>query len=179
LERLRALPQIDLPGMYLRLENVIEAIGALPLAAAARSREEARTAAPEEAPPSPLTLAYWRALAADFWGELRGLVRVQRLDRVEPMPLSPEQDFFLRENVKLRLLDARLALFARDQATYRSELLQVCAWLERYFDGNENSVRNSLQTLRQLAATEIRVERPRLDESPSAIERFRAEREQR
>jgi uroporphyrin-3 C-methyltransferase len=104
-------------------------------------------------------------------------VRIQRLDRVEPALLSPEQDFFLRENIKLRLLDARLALFARDQSTYRSEIEYSRAWIERYFDGNERIVQNSLQTLRQLAAVEIVTELPGLNESLSAIKRFRAERE--
>ncbi|MDR0379170.1 MAG: uroporphyrinogen-III C-methyltransferase, partial [Candidatus Accumulibacter sp.] len=110
LERLRALPQLDLPGMYLRLESVVDAVGTMPLAVNARSRDTQRTAPPEKLPPAPLSLDYWRALATDFWRDLRGLVRIQRLDRVEPALLSPEQDFFLRENIKLRLLDARLAL---------------------------------------------------------------------
>ncbi|MDR2614724.1 MAG: uroporphyrinogen-III C-methyltransferase [Candidatus Accumulibacter sp.] len=178
LERLRALPQLDLPGMYLRLENVIDALGTLPLAVSARSGGERREASPESSS-SLLSLTYWRALAADFWRDVRGLVRIQRLDRAAPMLLAPEQDFFLRENIKLRLLDARLALFARDQSTYRNELGQSCAWIERYFDGNDKAVQNSLQTLRQLATVEISAELPNLNESLSAIKRFRAEKEQR
>jgi uroporphyrin-3 C-methyltransferase len=177
LERLRALPQLDFPGMYLRLENVIDAVDTLPLAVTARSRDESPAAAPAPSPPL-LSTEYWRALAADFWQEMRGLVRIQRIDRVEPALLPPAQDFFLRENIKLRLLDARLALFARDQQTYRSELERSCAWIERYFDGNEKIVQNSLQTLRQLAATEIRAELPNLNESLSAIKMFRARKEQ-
>jgi uroporphyrin-3 C-methyltransferase len=177
LERLRALPQLDLPGMYLRLESVVDAVDTLPLAVAARSVGERRE--PPSEPPSLFSLDYWRALAADFWRDLRDLVRIQRLDHVEPMLLAPEQDFFLRENIKLRLLDARLALFARDQPTYRNELRQSSAWIERYFDGNAPTVRNSLQTLGQLAAAEIDTELPNLNESLSAIKRFRAEKEQR
>jgi uroporphyrin-3 C-methyltransferase len=181
LERLRALPQLDVPGMYLRLESVIDAVDALPLAAAGRLRDEGQVAAAKsEAPPgSPLSMAYWRALAGDFWQEIRGLVRIQRIDRAEAVLLPPEQDFFLRENIKLRLLDARLALFARDQPTYRSELQKSAAWIERYFDGNEKSVRNSLKTLGELAATEISIELPSLNDSLSAIKRFRAEKEPR
>jgi uroporphyrin-3 C-methyltransferase len=186
LERLRALPQADLPGMYLRLENVIEVIDALPLAAAGRVRDENPPAPPVEAQPSPfsaeywqslLTAEYWRKLGAGFWGEMRSLVRVQRIDRAEPALLSPGQDFFLRENLKLRLLDARLALFAREQRIFHGELRQAAAWLERYFDGHDQAVRNSLQTLQQLAATEIVIDLPNLNESLSAIKRFRAERE--
>jgi uroporphyrin-3 C-methyltransferase len=180
LERLRALPQLDVPGMYLRLENVIDAVDTLPLAAS-RLRDEGQAAAAksEASLGSPLSTTYWRALAGDFWQEIRGLVRIQRIDRAEAVLLPPEQDFFLRENIKLRLLDARLALFARDQPTYRNELQKSAAWIERYFDGTEKSVRNSLKTLGELAATEICIELPRLNDSLSAIKRFRAEKESR
>ncbi|MDR0577472.1 MAG: uroporphyrinogen-III C-methyltransferase [Candidatus Accumulibacter sp.] len=178
LDRLRALPQVDIPGMYLRLENVIETVDALPLTAASRPRDENRPGPPAAAPPrDPLSLDYWRALAASAWRELRGVVRIQRIDRVEPALLPPGQEFFLRENIKLRLLDARLALFARDQRTFRNGLHRSCAWIERYFDGEDKAVQNGLQTLRQLAATEISIELPNLNESLSAIKRFRAEKE--
>jgi uroporphyrin-3 C-methyltransferase len=180
LERLRALPQLDVPGIYLRLESVIDAIDTLPLGAISRSRDEGQAAAKTETPPaSPLSTEYWRALAGDFWQEMRSLVRVQRIDRVEPVLLPPEQDFFLRENVKLRLLDARLAFLSRDEKTYRNELLKSCAWIERYFDGNEKSVQINLENLRQLAATEIDIKLPSLNDSLSAIQRFRAEKEPR
>jgi uroporphyrin-3 C-methyltransferase len=178
LERLRALPQLDLPGMYLRLENVIGAIDTLPLAMADRPHDESPATMPAEPPPL-FSPDYWKALANDFWQEMRGLVRIERIDRVEPAMLPPGQNFFLRENIKLRLLNARLALFAHDQQTYRSELYQSSAWIERYFDRNGKSVQISLQTLEQLAATEISIELPNLNESLSAIKRFRAEKEQR
>jgi uroporphyrin-3 C-methyltransferase len=178
LERLRALPQLDLPGMYLRLENVINAIDTLPLALADRPREEGPITMPPE-PPLPFSLEYWQALANDFWQELRGLVRIERIDRVEPPMLPPGQNFFLRENLKLHLLNARLALFAHDQQTFRSELRQSSVWIERYFDNKGKSVQNSLQALEQLAATEINIELPNLNESLSAIKRFRAEKEPR
>jgi uroporphyrin-3 C-methyltransferase len=179
LERLRALPQLDVPGVYLRLESVIKAIDALPFGAVGLSRGEDRAAKAEAPSASPFSTAYWRALAGDFWQEMRGLVRIQRIDRAEPPLLPPGQEFFLRENIKLRLLDARLALLARDQEIYRGELLQSCAWIERYFDGNEKNVQSSLQTLKQLAATEISIDLPNLNKSLSAIKRFRAEKESR
>ncbi|MDR3298744.1 MAG: uroporphyrinogen-III C-methyltransferase [Candidatus Accumulibacter sp.] len=179
LERLRALPQLDIPGLYLRLEDVIDAIDTLPLTIIARFPDENQAAPPDAAPSPMLSPEYWRALATDFWQDFRGLLRIQRIDRAEPALLSPGQDFFLRENIKLRLLDARLALFAHDRQTYQKELHLVSAWIERYFDGSEKTVQNSLQALRQLAATEINTELPNLNESLSALKRFRAEKEPR
>ncbi len=182
LNRLRVVPQPDVAGMSLRLETVLGVIDTLPLAVDAHPRATA-SAAPEEAPPadsaSPLATAFWRRLATDFWTELRGLIRIQRFDRDEPVLLAPGQSFFLRENLKLRVLNARLALLARDQATYRSELLRAQAWMERFFAADDPSRQAAHQSLRQLASTEIVIELPTLNESQAAIKTFRLGKERK
>ena len=183
LERLRALPQVDVAGMNLRLENVINAIDGLPLAVDGRPRvkEEPVTPAAEstDEPASAVSLAFWRRLAGEFWSELRSLVRIQRFDRAEPALLAPGQDFFLRENLKLRLLNARLALLARDQWTFRNELRHAQAWLERYFDPHSAALPTAQAAIRQLASTEISIELPTLGESLAAIKTFRLGKERR
>ena len=172
LDRLRALPQLDLPGMNLQLERVISAVDTLPLAVDARPRDERKAAAPVVAHAAD-SLAFWQQLAAEFWGELRSLVRIQRFDRDEPALLAPQQVFFLRENLKLRLLNARLALLAHDQWTFRNELAQACVWVDRYFDGSDPAVQTASRSLKQLLATEISIELPNLNDSLSAIRSFK------
>jgi uroporphyrin-3 C-methyltransferase len=174
LDRLRALPQTDLPGMSARLESVVVAIDTLPLAVDARPRAES------EAPPETATVAdsAWRQLAADVWREIRSLVRIQRFDRDEPVLLAPGQAFFLRENLKLRLLNARLALLAREQWTFRNELKHAQAWLDRYFDSREPSLHTVQGALKQLASTDISIEVPTLNESLAAIKTFKLGKEQ-
>lgn len=168
LNKLRALPQVDLTGMNLRLESAIAVVDSLPFAVDVRPRSETKAGAQ---PPAAAASAsgFWQRLAADFWSEVRGLVRIQRFDRDEPALLAPGQAFFLRENLKLRLLNARLALLARDQWTFRNELRQAQSFVERYFDSREASVNNALTTLKQLSSTEIAIELPTLNESLSAI----------
>jgi len=122
-----------------------------------------------------LSVGYWQLLAADFWKEVRSLVRIQRFDRDEPALLAPGQGFFLRENLKLRLLNARLALLSRDQWTFRNELRQAHEWIERYFDGREKSVQASLGSLKQLSATEVSIELPLADVPPLAARALDAE----
>lgn len=180
LDRLRALPQIDLPGMNLRLESVIAVIDTLPLAVDGRPRDETKAKdVPDETAVSAATLAFWRRMAIEFWGELRSLVRIQRFDRDEPALLAPGQAFFLRENLKLRLLNARLALLAHDQWTFRNELKQAQSWVDRYFDGREKSVQVAHGSLRQLSATEINIELPNLNESLTAIKNFKLGKERK
>ena len=174
LERLRALPQVDLPGMNASLESLVSAVDGLPLAVDGRPREEKAPKVDVEAASAPLgSWAFWKNLGAEFWGEMRSLVRIQRFDREEPALLAPGQAFFLRENLKLRLLNARLALLGRDQWTFRGELKLARFWVDRYFDHRESSVLAVRESLMQLSAAEINIELPRLNESLSAIRSFK------
>ena len=61
-------------------------------------------------------------------------MRVQRLDASDPALVAPESRFFLRENLKLRLLHARLALLQRDEAAFRADIKAAQGWLNRWFD---------------------------------------------
>jgi uroporphyrin-3 C-methyltransferase len=176
LDRLRALPQLDMPGMNLRLENVIAAVDNLPLAIDARPRAEGKPKPADDSGAGAVSVAsveFWQRLGSEFWGEIRSLVRIQRFDRDEPALLAPGQAFFLRENLKLRLLNARLALLAREQFIFRNELKYTQEWLDRYFDGRDKSLQAAQGVLRQLAATEINIALPTLNDSLSAIKTFK------
>lgn len=186
LERLRALPLVDIPGMNLRLESVIIAIDALPLAVDARPRAEtesrqAPTAAdstdPADHADDNAVFAVVRNFASELWREVRGLVRIQRFDREEQVLLAPGQSFFLRENLKLRLLNARLALLARDQTTFRNDLKSAQEWIARHFDGRDAAVQSAQATLKPLAGAEISSELPSLAESLSAVRSLQQARE--
>ena len=110
-----------------------------------------------------------RELADDVWREVRGLVRMERLDQDDPVLLAPAQNAFLRENLKIRLLTARLALLARDARTYGADLAQARVWIERFFDQRDERVKMALQELSALEAVAIRTELPTLTESFTAL----------
>lgn len=176
LDRLRALPFVDVPGLSLKLEGAIVAADKLPLAMEGRPRspEKAVAKAVPEA-----DLPWWRRAGEDFWQEVKGLVRIQRFDRNEPVLLPPDQAFFLRENLKLRLLNARLALFARDAWTFRNELKTAQEWLGRYYDGQDKTVQATVANLKQLAAAEINIELPNLNDSLAALRSLKGSREKK
>ena len=163
LERLAALPVVDLAAVNARLEQVLLTIDKLPLAMDMRPPET------REKPAEAAQLPWWERTAAEIWQELKGLVRIQRFDRDEAMLLAPGQSFFLRENLKLRLLNARLALFSRDQATFRGELKAALEMLGRLFDVRDKGVDAAQATLRQLLATEIVIALPDLNETQAAL----------
>ncbi|EXI79522.1 MAG: putative uroporphyrinogen-III C-methyltransferase [Candidatus Accumulibacter appositus] len=195
LELLRALPQIDIAAMSLRLESVINALDTIPLAV--DGRPQANGGGGKDAPetpgqtsPAPVSAEWpaltsaefwqklvsaelWQQLGREVWGEVKSLIRIQRFDRDEPAMLTPGQAFFLRENLKLRLLNARLALLARDQWTFQNELKHAQAWMNRYFDASDSSLQTAQANLEQLIATEINIEMPTLNESRSAVKTFK------
>jgi len=174
LERLNALPFVDMPGVSLRLEQLIHGIDKLPLTAYGRPLEK-KEARKEAAPVVP----WWQSTGGEIWQELKGLVRIQRFDREDPALLAPGQDYFLRENLKLRLLNARLALLSRDQWTFRSELKMSQAWLERYFNTNDKSVQTAIASVKQLAGTEIVIELPLLNDSLNALKTLKLAKERK
>lgn len=96
------------------------------------------------------------------------MIRVERVEQsadAETALLSPSQVFFLRENLKLRLITARLALLQRDGTSYREDLRQTRLWLERYFDTREKSVSSVISLLKGLSAADLSLELPTLNET--------------
>lgn len=174
LERLNAVPLVDLPGISLRLEQIVVGIDKLPIGSYGRPSENA-----ENQDTTDVALPWWRRAASDFWQELRGLIRIQRFDRAEPPLLAPGQDYLLRENLKLRLLSARLALFAHDQATFRSELKAAGETLGRYFDPLDKAVQADQAALKQLLVSETSVQVPGLTESQAALRAMREGKEKK
>jgi uroporphyrin-3 C-methyltransferase len=85
------------------------------------------------------------------------------------MLMAPEQAYFLRENLKLRLLNARLALLSRQFDTAQSDLRDVQSVLERYFDRNSRRVTGALESVRQVATQARQVSVPRPDATLAAI----------
>lgn len=116
-------------------------------------------------------------MVGEVWSDLLSLVRIERIDSSETPLLAPDQSFFLRENLKLRLLGARLALLARDQASYRTDLAVAAQWLQRYFDAESPMVVSSTREIDQLSKSDIRIELPDVGASLDAVRNYRLVRE--
>jgi len=110
-----------------------------------------------------------RQLLSHVWADIKDLVRVTRIDNPEAMLVAPEQAWFLRENLKLRLLSARLALLSRQFDTAQLDLRDAQVTLDRYFDGSARRVRQSSELLKQVAGEARAVTVPRPDATLAAI----------
>ncbi len=172
IDDLKAQPQVDVSGLALRLEILLERVDSLPLAYEVALAQEAAAASDGTSGGffgEAGALAFVKGLGSDIWNEVKSLVRLERLDRADPVLLSPSQSTYLRENVKIRLLTARLALLARDGRTYAADLAQAKGWIERYFDMRDEQVQRVVTDLGELAETQVKVEQPSLAESFAAL----------
>lgn len=111
----------------------------------------------------------WQKFGEHVWEEARALVRVTRIDRPEAMLIAPEQSFFLRENLKLRLLNARLALLSRQFDLAQTDLGQAQTVLDRYFDRSSRRVGATADLIKQVAAQSRQVAMPRPDDTLAAL----------
>jgi len=165
--KLKAVPLTDTVGLSGRIDTLLVAVDKLPLAAETRPVADNETASTTAADSGGSTAArIWR----EIWSDLKQMVRVQRIDRADVPLLSPAQTFFLRENLKLRLLTARMALLTRDQATYRNDLKAAREWLARYFDARDKAVASAVASLASLQSADINIELPDITATLEALQ---------
>ena len=176
IERLKSLPISDLTGLSLKIDSVVAVVDSLPLAF--EQRPQAGAGAGTKVTGSAPGVALPRAGAdpgmlekfgRDIWHEFRQLIRIERIDYGDPALLAPSQTFFLRENLRLRLLSARLALLQHESASFRHDLRQVRELLERYFDVRSKSVQTALATVARLSDTNLTLDLPTLNETLTAV----------
>jgi uroporphyrin-3 C-methyltransferase len=172
IERLKALPVLDIAAMSARIDGLVAGVDTLPLAfdeRAVAAKKESKAEAKAEP-------GFWSRLGAEVWSEMKQLVVVRQVGTSEPPLLPPPQAYFLRENLRLRLLNARLSLLARDEAGYREDLRAAQAWIRRYFDANSKHSADALGQLKQLSAASISFEMPTISESLDALRGYQSRR---
>jgi uroporphyrin-III C-methyltransferase len=170
MEKLRALPSVDVPGISNQLDDLIDAIDTMPLTQELRLQQKA--AAASSAPIAGET--YWQRFWREVWEEARHLVLIENTQKRTLPLLSPTDTFFLRENLKLRLLSARLALLSHDDASFKQDLRTAQDWIQRYFDAKSPAGAEALGTLRKLGASSISIELPDISDSLAAVRDYRA-----
>jgi uroporphyrin-III C-methyltransferase len=175
MERLKALPLVDTVGISLKLDNLMSLAATLPLAIPDSMAGGA--GAPREARVSNANENFAQRFGRDLWFELKQLIRIRELDSGDPALLSPQQSYFLRENLKLRLLSARTALIARDDVNYKEDIKLVRDMLTRYFDPKAKVIVNALATLKQFAENPVSIAPPDITNSLNAARAARAARE--
>lgn len=198
-EKLKALPMVDSTGVALRIDAVIAQVDTLPMlsdekpalpappaaplaTAPARAGKGGKAAAALALPPAPAPQSgfvadighAWNAWSSEMWDEVRQLIRIRSVETPDALMLSPTQAYFLRENIKLRLLNARMALLSRNESAFRSDLIAAQEALVKYFDVRAKPTQTVQASLRQVQSSNLAIEMPTLSDSLDAVRNYKA-----
>ncbi len=184
MDNLKSLPSVDLTGTSVRIDTLIGQIDSMPLLADEKPAvvvhvpKTRLVAAPKTELKSPYDWRVemqdrWDAWSADLWNDIKQLVRLRTVTTPEALLLSPGESFFARENLKLRLLNARLALLSRNDAAFRSDLAEADRALVRYFDIRDKHTQAGRELIKQLKESVLNIEMPTLSNSLAAVRQSR------
>ena len=170
LQALRAVPKLDLAGISLSLTALIQGVEKLPLQTpdpeAIKQRFEGDGKTSRE-------VSSWKGFLQAVWADLKTLLVIR--DHAQPIQplMSPEQRFFLVQNLQLQLEQARLAALQGEKQVYEERLQQIQTWVRRYFDIQQASTQSVLQSLAELLGKDIEPVLPDISASFKAVEQFR------
>lgn len=164
--RIKGTALADTPALLVKLDELVVLADEIPVTNAVGA---VRPGPILQRKPEETVTSWWMRLAAVVRDEARGLVRVSRIENPEAALLSPEQSFFVRENLKLKLLNARLGLLSRQIESARSDLQAASVSLGRYFDASSRKTQNTSALLQQVQQQMKALEVPRVDETLAAL----------
>lgn len=197
IERLKALPNLDLTGVALRLDSVIGQVDRMPLLsdeqpalpaiepknrplpspakhAKGDKQATANTATNATTEWLPQAKARWESWSSEMWNDVRQLIRVRSVETSDALLLSPTQAYYARENLKLRLLNARLALLSRNESAFRSDMAAAQDSIAKYFDTRAKQTQTAQAILKQVQSSNLAIEMPTLAESLNAVRNYKA-----
>jgi uroporphyrin-3 C-methyltransferase len=181
-DRIKAVGVSDLATLAAKLDEGVRLVDDAPLLAfeppasapaPARAVAVPRAGGHKPAAPPPEPVGGLTAAAAEWlralWADVASLVRVTRIETPDAVLLAPEQSWFLRENLKLRLLNARLALLSRQFDIAQTDLQTALAVAERHFDRRARKTSQLVELLRSVLAQSRQGGVPRPDDTLAAI----------
>ncbi len=197
-EKLKAVPNVDITGIAIRLDSIISQVESLPLLSDEKivqggidpkeSSAEVTVPAVAEGVTGEVqadgmtsdwrTRFYhgWQSLTAEMWDGLKQLISIRRVETPDALMLSPTQRYFVRENLKLRLLNARLALLTRNEFAFRSDLNTAQDIVAKYFDTRAKQVQSVQALVKQVQESDLTIQMPTLSESINAVHSYNVKR---
>ena len=169
LERVQSISVTDTPALLMKFDELVRMVDELPLANAVGVAKAAPAPAPASTWARAISASWWEQWLKEVGTQVADLVRISRIDQPEATLLSPDQGFFVRENLKLRLLNARLGLLARQFEASRNDVLAVRRDVQRYFEASGRKSQAALALLQEVETQLKQVELPRLDDSLTAL----------
>jgi uncharacterized protein HemX len=170
MDLLKSVQKVDAISISRSLDSLAETVDQLPLA-----MEETLPPRTNDVTHKPQTsggiLGILQDFMQDIWTDIKKLVRVEHLGEQDIPP--PSHSYFLRENLKLRLLAAHNALLARDTVNFKAYLKTSIEWINKHFNNKSKLGASMLETLSQLHGNEITIDLPNISASYDAVRKYR------
>lgn len=161
IQKLNAVPQLDIVGISLKLNALQQQVETLPLITPDPKTIEQRSKAESHVSKADS----WQQLPRAIWQDLLKLVHIQQHNEAIKPLLLPEQHFFLVQNLKLQLEQARLALLNQHPVIYKDRIQQAQQWISLYFDKQHSLTQTVNSALTKLADTSITQNLPDISNS--------------
>ncbi|MFT0548084.1 uroporphyrinogen-III C-methyltransferase [Allopusillimonas ginsengisoli] len=194
LDHLRAAQTVDIAMMSTQLDELGQLVSNAPLlmpddAAPEPLHQASGSATPQAAgnstessvdPDAP----WWKkgmhvasTWSSEAWSALRQdlgqFIAVRRVDDTTALLMSPEQSARFRENLRMRIMTAQLALMMRQPKIWQTETVALVQAIESRFDQNSPQSRRAVKLARQFSDTSIDVPVPNVDNSLQAVQTLR------
>lgn len=167
MDALKATPYLDVVGITAKLDSLIDKVDSWPL------QIDAGHDQPVKHTPNTTDASKANQLLSEIWHEFKQLIQIRRMDKPDAALLTPDQKFFLRENIKLRLLNARSALLQRNETAFRTDIAATSRYIRDYFDVKMPATQSAMSILKQLEDQQLSVAIPDLSASLTAVRNAR------
>ena len=166
---LSAITQVDYDGIILKLNQLSNQVDNLRLA----DNNTDDTPMDSDGNELSSTVTEWRQNLAKSWHNfMDSFITIRRRDETAVPLLAPNQDVYLRENIRSRLLVAAQAVPRHQDETYKQSLENVSTWVRAYYDTNDSVTKSFLDELDSLSQQSINMDVPQTLESQPLLEKL-------
>lgn len=166
---LSALSQVDYDGVILKLNQLSNDVDNLRIADNDSDNE------PMDADSNELSssLREWRQNLVKSWHNfMDDFITIRRRDATAEPLMAPDQDIYLRENIRSRLLIAAQAVPRHQDEIFKQSIDTVSAWTRAWFDSNDPNTKNFLNQLDELSQQSISMDVPEALQSQPLLDKL-------
>ena len=111
----------------------------------------------------------WQLVSMHIWEQIKGLVRITHIDQPEASLLAPSQGYFLRENLKLRMLNAKLGLLAHQPSSFKLDIFECDKQLNKFFDMQSKQGQSVSVLIKEIQTLSLQTDIPSVQNTWAAI----------
>lgn len=164
LAAVRAVPKLDIQGLYLRLDALIRQTDALVLFELPERAVESVQVDSED----------WKARLAQGYesaiAKLSEYIVVSRRDVPVEALMDPQYEGLVRQNMRMLLEQAQVAMLSGNEVLFRQSLERAEGWVTQFFKSDEQSALAMAEELRLIRDERVAVSLPDLNQSLTALD---------